>query len=171
MATRKQDSSATAKQQAKTGAETAKEGAERTGLAAPSVSQVEKARNEGVTEAIKEQAKDAYEYATDGQLPGEAPQTRQFTMSDAHTNMIDGLLGLGPDELEERVDEKADSPLSEDQVANLLKLERNGPNRTLHVQVLCKRLKVKSPLEVPGAGTAPYTNDVSNLTPIARPGE
>lgn len=154
----------TAKQQAKSAAETAKVGAENSGLAAPSTAQVEKARNEGVTDAIKDQAKDAYKYATDGQLPGEQP-ARQFTDSDSHTNMIDGMLALGPDELEKAVDEKADAPLSEGQVANLLKLERAGPNRTAQVQILCKRLKVKTPFEVTSAGPA-YTNDVSNVTPL-----
>jgi hypothetical protein len=169
--TDKKTSAPTAKEQAKATAETAADGAARTGIAAPSISEVAKARAEGVKEAIKEDAKDAYKYATDGQLPGEPTDTRQFTGSDAHTNLIDGMLALSPDALEAAVSEDANPLLSEAQVANLLKLERNGPNRTLHVNILCKRLGVKSPLEVPGAGSAPYTNDVSNLTPVARPGE
>jgi hypothetical protein len=159
------------KEQAKTAAETAKAGAERSGIAAPSVGDVQKARNEGVTEAIKEDAKAAYKFATDGQLPGDPPAARQFTGADAHTNMISGMLALGPDALKAAVDEKADSPLSEAQVANLLALERNGPNRTLHVKILCDRLGVKSPLEVPHAGGPAYTNDVSNISPVTRPGE
>lgn len=160
----------TAKEQAKRTAETAKEGAERSGLAAPSTGAVEKARNEGVTEAIREQAKEAYVYATDGQNPGEPPSGRQITNTGQHTNFIDGLLGLGPDDLKARVDEKADAPLSEEQVANLLELERSGPNRTPHVQVLCKRLNIKSPYEVTTAGPD-YTNDTTNVTPVRRPGE
>ncbi len=32
-----------------------------------------------MTDAIKEQAKDAYVYATDGQQPGEAAPARQWT--------------------------------------------------------------------------------------------
>lgn len=159
----------TAKQQAKQAAETAKEGAERTGIAAPSTGAVKKAREEGVTEAIKEDAKEAYEYATDGQLPG-APPGRQIINTGEHTNFIDGMLALGPDALKSAVDEKADNPLSEEQVANLLELERSGPNRTPHVEILCKRLKVKSPLEVTTAGPG-YTNDVSNITEVRRPGE
>ena len=155
-----------AKQQAKTAAETAKVGAENTGLAAPSTSEVEKARSEGVTDAIKEQAKDAYVYATDGQLPGELP-ARQFNDMGAHTNMIDGLLSLGVDELTDAVDPKADASLSDDQVANLLRLERAGQNRTPYVQLLCKRLDVKSPFEVTDAGPD-YTNDVSNITALSR---
>lgn len=165
----KKSNTSTAKEQAKRTAETAKEGAERSGLAAPSVGAVAKARNEGVTEAIKEDAKEAYRYATDGQLPGE-PIGRQIINTGEHTNFIDGMLGLGPDDLKARVDEKADDPLSEEQVANLLELERSGPNRTPHVQVLCKRLKVKSPYEVTTAGPD-YTNDVTNVTPVRRPGE
>jgi hypothetical protein len=153
-----------AKQQAKSAAETAKAGAERTGLAAPSTSDVESARNEGVTEAIKENAKDAYQYATDGQLPGEPAQQR-FMGSDRHTNLIDGMLALSADALTEAVDPKADAPLSDDQVANLLKLERAGPNRTENVQVLCQRLGVKSPYEVTDAGPD-YTNDTTNVTKL-----
>jgi hypothetical protein len=154
----------TAKQQARTAAETAKTGAENAGLASLSVSEVEKARNEGVSEAIKENAKDAYNYATEGQLPGDPPK-QNYTFSDAHTNMIDGLLGLAGDELAKAIAPDADSPLSDDQVANLLKLERAGPNRTEQVQVLCKRLGVKSPYEVTNAGPG-YTNDVTNVTKL-----
>jgi hypothetical protein len=166
--TSKTSKAPTAKEQAKTSAETAKAGAERTGIAAPSTGDVAKARAEGVTEAIKEDAKASYEYATDGQLPGEPP-ARQFTGADSHTNMISGMLALGPDELEAAVAE--DAGLSEAQVANLLALERNGPNRTLQVKILCDRLGVSSPLEVPHAGGPAYTNDVSNITPVTRPGE
>lgn len=155
---------------AKATAEATKTAAANTGIAAPSTAQVAKARTEGVTEAIKEDAKAAYDYATDGQLPGEPANTRQFTGSDAHSNMIDGMLALGPVELKAAIDEKAAVPLSEEQVANLLALERNGPNRTPHVKILCDRLKVDSPYEVTPGGPA-YTNDVSNLTEIRRPGE
>jgi hypothetical protein len=159
----------TAKQQARATAESVKDAAERTGLAAPSTADVEKARKEGVAEAIKEDAKGSYRYATDGQQPGE-PIGRQIINTGEHTNIISGLLALGPDDLKARVAEKAPAPLSEEQVANLLELERSGPNRTPHVEILCKRLKVKSPYEVTTAGPA-YTNDVSNVTPVRRPGE
>lgn len=99
------------------------------------------------------------------------PAAREFPGSDAHSNIIDGMLSLAPDDLKAAVDEDANPSLSEAQAANLLKLERNGPNRTLQVQILCDRLGVKSPLEVPGAGGPAYTNDVSNVSPVARPGE
>lgn len=152
------------KAQVKSATETAREGALNTGLAAPSEKDVKEARNEGITESIKEQAKESYEYATDGQLPGE-PADQRFLGSSQHTNMIDGLLALGVDELKERIDPKADDLLSEDQVANLLKLERAGPNRTDHVKALCKRLDIKSPYEVTMAGP-PYTNDQTNVTEL-----
>jgi hypothetical protein len=154
-----------AKEQAKTTAEAVKDSAERTGLAAPSTSDVASARAEGVKEAIKEEAKESFKYATDGALPGEPP-ARQFINDGRHSNIIDGMLALGPDELEAAVAEDAPAPLTEEQVANLLALERNGPNRTLQVKILCKRLKVKSPYEVTHGGPA-YTNDVSNVSPVA----
>ena len=166
MAQAPKSGAARAKEQAKSAAETAKVGAENSGLAAPSTASVQKARTEGVTDAIKEQAKDAYVYATDGQLPGEPP-ARQWLGSDQHTNLIDGMLGLGLDGFKAAIDEKADAPLADDQVANLLKLERAGPNRTDYVKALCQRLGVKSPYEVTDAGPG-YTNDVSNITNIAR---
>lgn len=161
----------TSKDKAKTTANAVKDSVEATGLAAPSVSDVEKARAEGVSEAIKDDAKSAYKFATDGRQPGTEPTAPQFTGSDQHTNMIGGMLSLGPDALEAAVSDEAPVPMSEGQVANLLKLERNGPNRTQHVKILCKRLGVKSPLEVPGAGGPAYTNDVSNVTPVDRSGD
>jgi hypothetical protein len=166
----KNDSTARAKDQARAAAESAAETAARTGIAAPSTAEVAKARAEGVTEAIKEDAKDAYRYADNG-LPAGEPPVNQFLGSDSHSNMIDGMLALGPDELAAAVSDDAPVPMTDDQVANLLKLERNGPNRTLQVKILCERLGVDSPYEVPGAGGPAYTNDVSNVSPVRRPGE
>lgn len=166
----KTSGASTAKEQARTTAETVKDTAERTGLAAPSASEVEKARAEGVKEAIKQDAKESYEYATDGALPGDDPAPRQFTGSSQHTNMVSGLLGLSPEGLADAIAEDADTPIPEEAVANLLEQERSGQNRTPYVEALCKRLKVKSPYEVTNAGPG-YTNDVSNVTPVARPGE
>lgn len=139
---------------------------EQAGIKAPTGAALASAQQEGVTEAIKENAKEAYRYMTDGQLPGEPP-ARQFTNSDAHTNLISGMLSLSPDELAEAIADDAASPMTEDQVANLLALERAGPNRTDHVQLLCKRLGVKSPYEVTNAGPA-YTNDISATTAVTR---
>jgi|GEM_PF-1309232 len=134
------------------------------GIKTPTGAALAKAQEEGVAEAIKEQAKDAYQYLTDGQLPG-GPPGRQFTNSDAHTNMISGMLALSPEDLAEAIGPKADSPVTEDQVANLLKLERAGQNRTAYVQLLCKHLGVKSPYEVTNAGPG-YTNDTTPTTPL-----
>lgn len=138
--------------------------AEAVGLPGVSSSDIQTAQKEGIKEAEKESAKASYRYATDGNLASDTG-ARQFTGSDAHTNMIDGMLALAPDDLIAAIDEKADQPLTEEQVANLLRLERAGPNRTPHVQALCKRLKVKSPYEVTNAGPG-HTNDVSNVTPV-----
>jgi hypothetical protein len=159
------DKKTPAKQQARTAAATAKEGAERAGLASPSVSAVESARNEGVTEAIKEDAKEAYRYATDGQLPGES-SARQFTGSDEIMQYAD-LLSLSEDALKARIAPGAGVPVPEEKVAGLLALERAGQNRTGYVQLLCKRLGVKSPYEVTNAGPA-YTNDTTSITAIER---
>lgn len=152
----------TAKQQAKQTAETAKDGAARTGLAAPSLSQVEKARAEGVTEAIKEQAKEGYIYATDGQQPGEAPGGRQWTGYD-EIMLYEPNLRLGVDEFEAAIAEDADAPIPAEKVYGLLALERNGQNRTAYVRAMMKRLGLKAD-ELPGGGPG-YTNDT---TPISK---
>jgi hypothetical protein len=152
----------TAKQQARTAAETAKTGAENTGLAAPSLSQVEKARAEGVTEAIKEQAKDAYNYATDGQLPGDPATTRQFHGHD-DIMLWEPNLRLGIEEFEARIAEDHDTPIPEEKVYGLLALERNGQNRTQYVQAMMKRLDLTAD-QLPGGGPD-YTNDV---TPVSK---
>lgn len=157
-----------AKDKAKAAAETVKETAERTGIAAPSTSAVKKARSEGVTEAIKEDAKEAYEYAADGALPG-APPARQFT-GRSEIMMYAPMIDLGLEAFEAAIAEDADAPIPEEKVAGLLELERSGQNRTPYVEALCKRLKIKSPLEVTTAGPG-YTNDVSSITPVRQRGE
>lgn len=151
------------KEQAKTAAETAKKGAENTGLAAPSTAEVQKARTEGVTEAIKENAKDAYQYLTDGQQPGETSGPKWLGSDDIQ--QFAGILGYGVDAFKEAIDAKATVPLAEEKVAGLLKLERAGQNRTEYVQALMKRLGVKSPYEVTNAGPD-YTNDVTPVTKL-----
>lgn len=153
----------TAKQQAKATAQTAKEGAENTGLAAPSLAQVEKARAEGVTEAIKEQAKDAYTYATDGQQPGEAPAGRQWIGHD-DIMLWEPNLRLGIDEFEAAIAEDADAVIPAEKVYGLLALERNGQNRTDYVKAMMKRLDLKAS-ELPGGGPG-YTNDVTPITSL-----
>jgi hypothetical protein len=78
---------------------------------------------------------------------------------------LEPYLKLSAEDLEKAVSEKADNLLSESQVAGILILERSGPNRTDQVKVLCKRLKVKSPLEVTKAGPA-HTNDATPVTKL-----
>lgn len=154
-----------AKDQAKTTAATAKAGAENAGLGEPSVGEVEKARNEGVVEAIRENAKDAYNYATDGQLPGE-PATRHFTGHD-EIMLYEGNLRLGIEEFTALISAegpKNGAPLPEEKVYGLLALERNGQNRTDYVKAMMKRLDLKSN-ELPGGGPG-YTNDTTNITAL-----
>lgn len=155
-----------AKQQAKTAAESAREGAVNTGLAAPSVSDVQKARNEGVTEAIKENAKDAYNYATDGQLPGEPPEHQYHGASDIM--QFADILTLGIEEFEDRIAEKADDPIPEEKVVGLLRLERNGQNRTAYVKALMRRLDLKSKEDLyrVSPGGPDYTNDTTPITKL-----
>lgn len=157
--------SSLAKDQAKQAAETAKVGAENAGLASPSVSAVEKARNEGVTEAIKENAKDAYNYATDGQLPGEPP-ARQWHGHD-EIMQYEHMLGLGVDEFTAAISKdgpKNGAPIPEEKVYGLLALERNGQNRTDYVRAMMTRLGLKSN-ELPGGGPG-YTNDTTNISAL-----
>lgn len=78
---------------------------------------------------------------------------------------LEPMLKLSAEDLEAAVSEKAENLLSEEKVAGILILERSGPNRTDHVKVLCKRLKVKSPYEVTKAGPA-FTNDQTAVTAI-----
>jgi len=78
---------------------------------------------------------------------------------------LEPMLRLSAEDLEAAVSEKAENLLTESQVAGILILERSGPNRTDHVKVLCKRLKVKSPYEVTKAGPA-YTKDTTPVTEI-----
>ena len=151
-----------AKQQAKTTAESVKATAENTGLAAPSVAEVQKARNQGVTEAIKEQAKDAFIYATDGALPGEPTNAGRFHGYD-DIMQFEPLLGLGIEEFAKAIAEDAGPPVPENKVYGLLALERNGQNRTDYVKAMMGRLDLKAD-ELPGGGPG-YTNDV---TPVSK---
>lgn len=153
---------APAKAQAKTAAQTAKTGAEQAGLGSPSLSAVEAARNEGVTEAIKEDAKEAYQFATDGRLPGEAP-ARQFVGYD-EVQQYAHLLGLGAEAFAAAVAEDAPSPIPEEKVYGLLAMERNGQNRTPYVKAAMARLDLKAN-ELPGGGPS-YTNDVRPISEL-----
>jgi hypothetical protein len=131
------------------------------GLSAPTGGALAKAQQEGVTEAVKESAKDTYKALTDGALPG-APPARQFTGMD-NIMQYAGLLDLDLDAFRERIENGG--PVPEEKVAGLLSLERAGKNRTPYVKELMKRLNVKHPHEVTHAGPA-YTNDVHPITDL-----
>lgn len=141
--------------------QTAKSVEANSGLKAPTGSQVKSAQQEGVTEAIKENAKDTYNYLTDGALPGAEPGRQFFGSSDIM--QFEPLLSLGVEDFEARVAEDAETPVPEEKVAGLLGLERAGQNRTPYVQAMMRRLKVSSPYEVTSAGPG-YTNDVQPIT-------
>lgn len=86
--------------------------------------------------------------------------------ADFHSTFFAPLLDLSADELESRLtDPKADNPIASENARGLLALERSGRNRTNYVQMLCKVIGVKSPLEVTTAGPA-YTNDTTAVTPL-----
>lgn len=152
----------TVKAQARTAAESVKTGAQNTGLAAPSVAEVQKARTEGVTEAIKEQAKDAYVYATDGQQPGEPAEAFKWHGYDDIAQWAP-LLSLDIEGFARAIAEDAGPPVPENKVYGLLALERNGQNRTDYVKAAMARLGLKAD-ELPGGGPG-YTNDT---TPISK---
>lgn len=131
----------------------------------PELSAAEKraAQKEGVKEAHKEGAKD-YARAHDGENPGDPPGN-QFVGSD-EIILWAPLLDLSAEELKDRIDGKHPNPVPEEKVAGLLKLERNGRNRTEWVKVLLDRLPVDSVYDVPGAGGPAYTNDTTNVTAL-----
>jgi hypothetical protein len=76
-----------------------------------------------------------------------------------------GLVSLGLDEFKAAIKDGATPYVPEGKVAGLLELERSGQNRTEYVEALCKRLGVKSPLEVTSAGPG-HTNDVTSITKL-----
>ena len=130
------------------------------GLKAPTGAKLGDAQAEGVTEAIKENAKDTYNYLTDGQQLGAEPARQFFGKSDIM--QFEPFLALGVEAFEAAVADRADDPIPEEKVAGLLELERSGQNRTPYVKAMCRRLKVKSPYEVTAAGPG-YTNPVQLL--------
>lgn len=125
-------------------------------------SEIEKARKEGVLEAVREDAKAGYRYASDNGLGAGGGVKHPFR----HDIMqYAGLLDLGVKAFEERVAEGSDNPVPEEKCAGLLELERSGRNRTPYVKALMKRLGVKSPYEITAAGPG-YTNDVQPVTEL-----
>lgn len=131
------------------------------GLKAPSDAEREKAQAEGIKEAVKESAKDAYQALTDGALPG-APPARQFTGMDDIMQYA-GILDLDYEAFAERIEKGG--PVPEEKVAGLLSLERAGKNRTLYVRALMNRLDIDHPREVTSAGPD-YTHDETPVSDL-----
>jgi hypothetical protein len=131
-----------------------------------SESEQAEARKEGAKEAAKEAAADTYKYLTDGNLPGDPP-ARSYAGADDIAQFAP-LLGLGVDTLKDLVSEKADDPIPEEKVVGLLRLERNGQNRTTHVKLLMDRLgiKTKEELYAVSPGGPDYTNDTSAISQL-----
>ena len=123
------------------------------------------ARKDGAKQAVKDQAADTYKALTDGALPGE-PVTDPYLGSD-ESQMYAYMLDDGADAFVKRLTEK-DSPITDTMAAGLLKLERNGQNRTIYVKALMKRLgrKGKDELLEVADGGPDYTNDQTNISDL-----
>lgn len=121
------------------------------------------AEKEGVKEALKQSAQTNFvtQSATENndEYAGDKWPDRHEIMQ------YEYIVKLGLDEFKDAVKEGATPNIPEGKVAGLLELERSGQNRTEYVEALCKRLGVKSPTEVTGAGPS-FTNDVTSLTKL-----
>jgi len=131
----------------------------------PELSQAEvtAAEKEGVKEALKKSAETNFitQSATENndEYAGDRWPDRHEIMQWSH------VIGFGLDEFRDAVKEGAMPNIPEGKIAGLLELERSGQNRTEYVRALCKRLGVKSPTEVTGAGPG-HTNDVTPLSKL-----
>lgn len=120
-------------------------------------SDVEKAKKEGALQAVRESAATRFRQS-DGIAQTDPEPGPSATYDVFH---LQHLVDMDPDALKAELDGKGTGPaLSDGQIGGLLEVERSGKNRTDIVEVLCKRLGVKSPYEVTDAGPA-FTNDVS----------
>lgn len=129
----------------------------------PTPEQIAEARKEGVLDRVRESANTQDIDSLQVAEPGEGP--RFFNI--IGTNQIEHLTEMGLDALKEAVDPKKDGALSEEVIANLLILERNGKNRTDFVKLLMDRLKIKDiRKELPQAGGPDYTNDVTAISKL-----
>lgn len=125
--------------------------------------ELKKARQEGAKEDAQEIAKDTHRFLTDGNLPNAPTMDHRFHGHDEIQQYAHNL-DVGADELEKRLKAKDDSAIPDNKAYGLLALERNGRNRTEHVKLLMKHLKLKAD-ELPGGGPA-YTNDTTNLSKL-----
>jgi hypothetical protein len=132
----------------------------------PELSEEEKteAEKEGVKAAMAQSAQT--NFAT--QSATEAPDYVGDRWPDRHEIMrFAHIIDLGLDAFKKAIADDAESLIPEGKVAGLLELERSGKNRTEYVNALCKRLGVKSPLEVTSAGPG-HTNDVTPVAVLAK---
>ena len=129
-----------------------------------SQSEVAAAEKEGVKQALTQSAKT--NFATQSATENNDPDYTGDRWPDRHEIMqYAGIIDLGLDEFVKAVADGATPNIPEGKVAGLLELERSGKNRTEYVRALCKRLGVKSPTEVTGAGPG-HTNDVTSITKL-----
>lgn len=129
----------------------------------PTPEEIAAAHKEGVLDRVKEAAT-TQEIDT---LKGEEPENGQRFFNTKGTNQLEELTDLGLEGLKAAIDPKKPNPLPEEDIANLLVLERNGKNRTDFVNLLIDRLKIKDlSTELPHAGGPDYTNDVSAVTKL-----
>lgn len=129
-----------------------------------SASEVAAARKEGAEQAERDAGRDAYKYATDGNLANNEPPRRQFTGYD-EIQQYAGLLGLGVEGFTAAIAEDAPVPIPEEKVYGLLALERNGQNRTDYVKAAIARLGLTKDDPLPGGGPG-YTNDIHPVTDL-----
>lgn len=129
-----------------------------------SATEEKQAEKEGVKEALKQSAQT--NYATQSATENLDPNYVGDRWPDRHNIMqYSYVVDLGLDAFKDAIKEDALPLIPEDKVAGLLELERSGKNRTEYVQALCKRLGIKSPIEVTTAGPG-HTNDVSSVTAV-----
>jgi hypothetical protein len=134
------------------------------GLALSEAEQVA-ARKEGAKDDVKAAAADTHRFLTDGNLPGDPPEHNYIGADDIM--QWEPLLSLGVDEFEKRAASTKEDAIPEEKAAGLLRLERNGQNRTPYVQALLKRLGLKSAdLYKVAPGGPDYTNDVTPVTKL-----
>lgn len=130
----------------------------------PSKDEILQARADGVKDAIKESTKDAYKTGANEGYGTSESSTKTFEGS-KDVSAIQDWVDLDIKELEKRIKGDGERPITEARIVGLLEVERSGKNRTEVVQVLCKRLGIKSPYEATAAGPA-YTNDTTSLSKL-----
>jgi hypothetical protein len=132
----------------------------------PELTEAEKvsAEKEGIKAAMSQSAQT--NFATQSGL--ESPDYEGDRWPDRHEIMKwSYIVDLGLEEFKKVISAEADVTVPESKVAGLLELERSGKNRTQYVEALCKRLGVKSPLEVTNSGPG-HTNDVTEVTKVVK---